>query len=190
VLSPPSFAKTIASLLVIFDLDETLIHTAEQPLARDPDFNLGRFLVYKRPFVEDLLIDCARNCTLAVWTSATQDYAEAILERLIPEDIELAFVWTRERCIRRYDSEQEGYGWVKDLKKVKRHGFPLERVLMVDDTPGNLTRQYGNYIRVAPYLGDENDRELALLARYLQELRGVENVRMVEKRGWWSRLSP
>jgi carboxy-terminal domain RNA polymerase II polypeptide A small phosphatase len=50
---------------------------------------------------------------------------------------------------------------------------------MVDDTPGNLARQYGNYIRVKPYLGNEDDRELALLAHYLRELHEVENVRTI-----------
>jgi hypothetical protein len=60
---------------------------------------------------------------------------------------------------------------------------------MVDDTPGKLARQYGNYIRVTPYLGNEDDRELALLTRYLRELRDVENVRRIEKRGWHPRVS-
>jgi carboxy-terminal domain RNA polymerase II polypeptide A small phosphatase len=185
-----TLANANASLLVIFDLDETLIYAAERPLAREPDFMVGSFPVYKRPFVEELIIDCARGCTLAVWTSATLDYAEAILERLIPKDVQLAFVWTQERCTRRYIPDEQGYGWIKDLKKVKKHGFPLERVLMVDDIPGNLARQYGNYVRVTPYLGDVDDRELVLLARYLRKLRQVENVRTVEKRGWQQRISP
>jgi len=185
----PPPAKIIDSLVVIFDLDETLIHATEQPLAREPDFMVGPFPVYKRPFVEELLIDCARDCTLAVWTSATRDYAEVVLDRLIPAGVSLAFVWTRERCTRRYIPDEQDYGWIKDLKKVKKHGFALERVLMVDDIPGNLARQYGNYIRVTPYLGDEDDRELVRLARYLRELRGVENVRTVEKRGWQRRIS-
>jgi len=189
MLAQPAFAKSIASMLVIFDLDETLIHATEQPLAREPDFTVGPFPVYKRPFAEDLLVDCARDCTLAVWTSATRDYAEAVLDRRMPTGVSFAFVWTRERCTRRYMSEEQEYGWIKDLKKVKKHGFPLERVLMVDDIPGNLARQYGNYVRVMPYLGDEDDRELALLARYLRELRGVENVRTIEKRGWQRRVS-
>lgn len=189
MLAQPAFGETVASLLVVFDLDETLIHSAERPLARDPDFTIGPFPAYKRPFAEELLADCARDCTLAVWTSATRDYADAILDQLMPEGVSLAFVWTRERCTRRYMPEEQGYGWIKDLKKVKRRGFPLERVLMVDDIPGNLARQYGNYIRVTPYLGDENDRELVLLARYLRELREVENVRKIEKRGWQARVS-
>jgi len=185
----PAVAKTIDRLLVIFDLDETLIHAAEQPLAREPDFVVGPFPVYKRPFVEELLVDCTRDCTLAVWTSATRGYAEAILERILPEEVRLAFVWTQERCTRRYLPEEQGYGWIKDLKKVRKRGFALERVLMVDDIPGNLARHYGNYIRVTPYLGDDDDRELALLARYLHQLRGVENVRTIEKRGWQARVS-
>jgi hypothetical protein len=189
MLSQPAFANTITSLLVIFDLDETLIHAEERPLAREPDFTVGPFPVYKRPFAEDLLVDCARDCTLAVWTSATRDYAEAVLDRLMLTGVSFAFVWTRERCTRRYMSEDRDHGWIKDLKKVKKHGFPLERVLMVDDIPGNLARQYGNYVRVTLYLGDEDDRELVLLACYLRELRGVENVRTVEKRGWQQRIS-
>ena len=189
MLAQPAFAKTIANLLVIFDLDETLIHAAERPLAREPDFTVGPFPIYKRPFVEELLIDCARDCTLAVWTSATRDYAEAVLDRLMPAGVSFAFVWTRERCTRRYMPEEQDHGWIKDLKKVKRRGFPLERVLMVDDTPGNLVRQYGNYIRVTPYLGAQDDRELVLLARYLRQLRGVENVRKIEKRSWQTRLA-
>lgn len=176
-------------MLVIFDLDETLVHATERPLAREPDFTIGPYLVYWRPFVEELLVDCARYCTLAVWTSATRDYAEPVLAQLIPLGVSPAFVWTQERCTHRYLPEEQSYGWIKDLKKVKKRGFPLERVLMVDDIPGNLARHYGNYVRVTPYEGDENDRELVLLARYLRELHEVENVRAVEKRGWQMRVS-
>ena len=184
----PAFAKTIASLLVIFDLDETLIHATEQPLARDPDFAVGPFPIYKRPFTEELLVDCARSARWPFgprrrgtmprrsWNTSYRKMSGSL--RLDARALHPAL-----------HVRGAGVGWIKDLKKVKKHGFPLERVLMVDDIPGNLARQYGNYVRVTPYLGDEDDRELALLARYLRELRGVENVRMVEKRGWQRRFS-
>jgi hypothetical protein len=122
MLAQPAFAKTIARRLAIFDLDETLIHAAEQPLAREPDFTVGPFPVYKCPFVKELLIDCARDCTLAVWTSATRGYAEAVLDRLIPTGVSLAFVWTRERCTRRYMSEGQNGSWIKDFKEGQEAG--------------------------------------------------------------------
>jgi RNA polymerase II subunit A small phosphatase-like protein len=73
---------------------------------------------------------------------------------------------------------------VKDLKKVKRKGYDLGRVLIVDDTPQKVERNFGNAVYVRPYFGDPEDNELAQLAPYLESLRACGNVRAVEKRGW------
>ena len=80
-------------------------------------------------------------------------------------------------------SNQTHY-FVKDLRKVKRLGFDLSRVLVVDDTPQKLERNYGNALYVQPYFGDAADDELPKLASYLRTLVASEDVRQVEKRGW------
>lgn len=67
---------------------------------------------------------------------------------------------------------------------MKRRGYPLERVLIVDDTPKKLDRHYGNLVRVKPFEGDPSDTELFGLIEYLPTLADAANVRSIEKRDW------
>jgi RNA polymerase II subunit A small phosphatase-like protein len=78
--------------------------------------------------------------------------------------------------------------YLKDLKKVARLGYPLERVLVVDDTPDKLARHYGNAIYLSAYEGSIEDTELPPLLRYLESIRHIENYRAIEKRGWRNRV--
>jgi len=70
------------------------------------------------------------------------------------------------------------------LKKVRRAGFELERVLVVDDSPEKLERNYGNIVVVSEFIGDPADRELLELADYLSELADEGDFRRIEKRAW------
>jgi len=170
--------------LLILDLDETLIHADVEPLERPCDFNTAHYFVYIRPHLEQFLLTCARHFELAVWTSSTDAYAQIVVSHLLPAEIELTFLWARERCTLHVDPHTGELGWLKDLKKIKRRGYSLERVLVVDDSPEKLARTRGNLIRVRPFLGDPDDDELSKLARYLPTLADAENVRKVDKRDW------
>lgn len=77
--------------------------------------------------------------------------------------------------------------YIKDLKKVKRLGYSLERILFVDDTPGKMARNYGNAIYVTPFEGNDRDGELPRLLMYLHSLEKEADFRKLEKRGWRSR---
>ena len=57
-------------------------------------------------------------------------------------------------------------------------------MLIVDDTPKKVERNFGNAIYAKPYFGDPEDSELRDLSRYLKSLAALANVRSVEKRGW------
>lgn len=170
--------------LLILDVDETLLFAAESPLERASDFGLGPYHVYLRPYLASFWETCAQDFELAVWSSSGNDYLEGILSRIVPDNICLAFTWSRERCVRRYDAERQEYYFVKDLKKVKRLGYDLDQVLIADDTPQKVGRNYGNAVYVRPYFGDTSDEELIHLGRYLASLSGCSNFRTVEKRGW------
>ncbi len=76
------------------------------------------------------------------------------------------------------------YANLKDLKKVKKKGYNLNQILVIDDTPKKLSRNYGNHIKIKPFVGDPNDQELLLLEKYLITLKSAPNVRTIEKRGW------
>jgi RNA polymerase II subunit A small phosphatase-like protein len=170
--------------LLILDLDETLIHASGVPLDRPADFIAGRWHVYKRPHLEAFLASCLEWFTVAVWTSASPAYATRIVATVFPNPEQLAFVWAADRCSQRYDHEMFEHYWRKNLHKVRRKGWPLERVIVVDDTPRKWEQSYGNLVRVRAFEGDPADDELPLLLRYLEELRHVPNVRRIEKRYW------
>lgn len=177
-------ATPAAPRLLVLDLDETLIHSAEAPLGRPADFHIAHYHVYRRPHLAEFLDYCFATFTVGVWTSSTMPYAEAVVARIIPPGRTLAFLWARERCTARVRWETREEYWVKNLHKLRRKGYDLATVLAVDDSPEKLERSYGNVIVVCEYLGDPADDELPALARFLDELKDVPNVRTVEKRGW------
>jgi carboxy-terminal domain RNA polymerase II polypeptide A small phosphatase len=90
----------------------------------------------------------------------------------------------------RYDRDTAEYYWGKHLKKIRRNGYALEQVIVVDDTAKKHERNYGNLVCVHPFEGQLDDNELLHLTTFLEILVGVDDVRVVEKRGWRHRLTP
>lgn len=179
--------------LLILDLDETLIYATETPLERPADFQVYDYHVYRRPHLEDFLRECARHFDLAVWSSASDLYVQAVVEKIFLSPSQLKFVWGRSRASFRrmgpggdtsMNDPWDHMHYVKPLTKVRRAGWSLNRVLIVDDTPEKCVRNYGNAIYPRPFDGAPDDRELESLSAYLATLKDVENVRQVEKRRW------
>ena len=171
-------------LLVILDLDETLVRATGNPALDPPDFMLDAFRVRLRPRLQDFLRSVSLFADIAIWSSASDSYVEEMIRRITPPGISFRFAWARSRCTRRYDTEHLEEYWVKDLKKVRKLGYSLERILIVDDSPEKIERHYGNHVRIEPFYGDLEDRILPRLAIFLGRFAQVENVRTVEKRGW------
>lgn len=176
--------------LLILDLDETLVHATDAPLERAHDFEVGPYVVYRRPGVDAFIRAMDAHFELAVWTSSTRLYAEPMVAELFPAGIVPSFVWSRERCTQRFNPETHDFEWAKNLDKLKRKGYPLERVLMIDDTPEKLAKHYGNLVRVKPFEGDPSDAELFGLIDYLPTLADAANVRRIEKRHWRKAWAP
>jgi RNA polymerase II subunit A small phosphatase-like protein len=174
--------------LLILDLDETLLHSSEATLDRPCDFRLGQFFAYRRPYVNDFLERVSAYYDLAVWTSASQAYAELAVTALFSHVPPVKFVWSAARCVRRYDHELMSHYHVKDLRKVKKLGYALERILVIDDSPEKLERNYGNHVQVRPFTGDQADNELPRLASYLLIIHACGNFRKLEKRCWRNTL--
>jgi len=77
---------------------------------------------------------------------------------------------------------------IKDMKKVKRRGYDLKRVLIVDDTPSTWQRNYGNAIHIESYWGSRVDDHLLHLIAYLEHIGQESDVRKVDKRRWRSQV--
>lgn len=170
--------------LLLLDLDETMIHATTVPLACTPDFQFDLFHIYKRPGLDQFLIDISRHFTLGVWSSASDEYVQEIVRALTRDTIEWFLIWGRSRCSIRRDHELDTYNFEKRLDKVKNKGFKLEQIIIVDDSPEKSRSNYGNAVYIEPFDGNQNDNELAYLYNYLMTLKDVSNIRTIEKRGW------
>ncbi len=170
--------------LLILDLDETLVYGTLIPLDRPPDLMVDVYGIYRRPHFEQFIASVCPLFRLALWSAASRSYAAAVANYLFPPEVRLEFLWCRERCTHCHDPETHEEYWVKDLKKLRRLGYDLDRVLFVDNTPRNLERNYGNYVRIQPYGGSPDDMELLWLAKYLVQIAQFPNLRSVEKQGW------
>lgn len=146
--------------LVIFDLDETLVHATEVPLSHARDFQLGRYFVYVRPFASELIKVSASRFDIAVWSSSSQQYVEAVSTALFGQSAPLKFLWSVSRCVQKADPKSRGYVYVKDLRRVMKHGYTVDQIIMLDDSPEKLQRQPAQHLCVPAFLGDPDDRAL------------------------------
>ncbi|MDO7847576.1 HAD family hydrolase [Hymenobacter sp. M29] len=190
-----------SKILLILDLDETLIHATATKLGDDYAFQIYHYYVYKRPGLDDFLRACAEMFDLAVWSSASDDYVSQVVAKIFPAEIKPVFVWGRSRCTPLALSRIDEYGYyglegashyeyAKLLKKVRRLGYDAKRILIVDDTPEKVRNCYGNAIYPTPFLGDPSDNELIILTNYLHSLHEEANVRSIEKRQWQLKFPP
>ena len=189
--------KNESKILLILDVDETLIFGSTIELNKPPDFTVFNYFIYQRPYLKEFFYKIKDHFLIALWSSADDEYVEEIAKKIVPKNIELEFIWGRSRCIYRrnfnavFDDYQEystsdssHYHFVKPLKKLKKRGYKLEQILIVDDTPHKSKDNYGNAIYPKEYKGEEKDNELLLLADYLLTLKDKTNIRRIEKRGW------
>lgn len=170
---------------MILDIDETLIHSTKHSLGIDYNFRISRFYVYCRPGLKEFISFALNNFQVAIWSSASPNYVEVVVNNIFPDPSKLKFYWASNRCTIRRDWEYQEYYDIKDLKKVRRIGYNKERILIVDDTPSKSERNYGNAIYIQPFCGNPNDQYLYMLIEYLKTIKDIENVREIDKRVWW-----
>lgn len=203
---------------VIFDLDGTLID-CQYPAGAMAAIaaggpgpkhvcgeSLGNLRVYKRPGLDELLEFCFENFrNVGLWSHSGQEWIDEVLSNVIETSTRYnwSFIYTGERATR-VTQQQEAHlpgrdiTRPKDLKKVYRRkglraeGFEKHNTIIVEDTPNNCLRNYGNAIYVSSYdvVRKSHDRELFLLKRYLENtILGCKNVRSIEKRHWKAEAS-
>ncbi len=170
--------------LLVLDIDETLIHATENPINDEWDFQVFQYYVYKRPYLKKFLEYCESNFEVGVWTTAGSDFAKLVAGKIFGNEYPLKFVWSVERCTRIFEPELQVFSYIKNLKKLKRKGYKLEEIIMIDDTPSKLRKNYGNLVIIDEYRAQKNDNELLRIINYLDDLKNETNIRSIEKRGW------
>jgi len=170
--------------LIILDLDETLIHATQSELNNPYNFKVDKFFIYERPYLREFLVDISRYFSIGIWSSATDSYVNEIVQQLKPDTVDFEIVWGRSKCSLKRDPTFDTYCFEKRLDKLKKKGFKLEQILIVDDSPSKPRTNYGNAVYMKEFTGDINDCELKFLYEYLLTFKTVDNVRTIEKRRW------
>jgi RNA polymerase II subunit A small phosphatase-like protein len=153
--------------LVIFDLDETLVHATTTPLPRAADFQCAEYFVYIRPHLDAMLADVAATHDMAVWSSSSRSYVDQVAARLFGSRFALQFAWCADQCVQRVDPHSGGYVYIKDLRKAQKWGYAVDQMTMVDDSAEKVARQPRRHLPITPFTGQASDTELLALAKRL-----------------------
>jgi RNA polymerase II subunit A small phosphatase-like protein len=186
-------------ILLILDIDETLIHATKEQLNQKHDFKIEDYYVYKRPFLDEFISEIKLSFKIGIWSSASDQYVERIVQEIFDEEYPLEFIWGSSRCVYRRNyrldelrlvghSNASHYHYVKPLKKLKRQGYDIERMLIIDDSPHKCQDNYGNAIYPKEFKGGKDDNELKYLLNYLEILKNKSNLRSIEKRNWRNKI--
>ena len=131
---------------LVLDLDETLIHFK----VHQNDNNSG--ILQFRPFISEFLFNLKNYYELIVFTAATQDYANPIIDAIEQKGTKFDYRLFRIHTI------IKGNDFVKDLSRL---GRDLSRIIIVDNMEQNYKLQPYNGITIRPFWGkDTNDMAL------------------------------
>lgn len=136
--------------LIILDLDHTLIYGsyAEKESA-ELLFHYSSFLkVYKRPFVEDLILACKELGDIIIYTTALKPYATKISKKLNIQPLEIL---SRKNCY------LINGNFKKTLKKEWLNEYG--KIIIIDDSPNVWINTNDNIVFLIPdeFRGSAND---------------------------------
>ena len=139
---PAPYLKTInrKPYSLILDLDETLVHFKVNPE------NESEGVLRVRPGIIEFLDSIDQYYELIVFTAATQDYADLLIDAV--EENKIYF----EHRLYRQHTVIVGNDFVKDLSRV---GRPLDKIAIVDNMPQNFRLQKENGINIKAFWGEE-----------------------------------
>ena len=141
--------KITKKFTLVLDLDETLIC-----FKLGPEKNKG--LLKLRPGLFDFLLNLKPFYELIIFTSATSEYADPLLEAIEKGQKIFDYKLYRQHTII-YNNEI-----AKDISKL---GRPLDKVIIVDNLQQNFRLQKENGIMIKPFWGEDND-DVALFDLY------------------------
>ena len=137
---PNHLENTTYSL--VLDLDETLAHFFFTPSG-------GTFLI--RPYCFNFLEDMKKLFEIIIFTAATKDYADSILDIIDPGKKYI------DHRLYRSHTTICNFTFVKDLTKIGRN---LNRTLIIDNLADNFKLQPNNGIQIGTWTDDMKDTQL------------------------------
>lgn len=151
---------------IIFDLDETLLHTFDDMVHYDlyKDDEFFKKYIYKldfgdyemwgfyRPYLKLMLNNIINIYDISVWSAGTKDYVNNLSKNIF-NDIPLKFIWCRDKCYNYYDIH-DNYNYLKKpISKVfDNHKFMnYDNTIIIDDRYDVSSDNIFNHIHVPKY---------------------------------------
>ena len=134
--------ESLKQYTLVLDLDETLVHFTDDP----NDANKG--VLHFRPGLFEFLDKASEYYELVVFTAATKEYADPILEAIEQNKIIFEYKLYREH------TTIIGDDFVKDISKL---GRDLSKVIIVDNMPQCFRLQKENGVFIRPFWGKDNE---------------------------------
>ena len=164
---------------LIFDLDETLVHSALKPFSIKSDLVLSipfedktqTVHVLKRPNVDKFLEKVSKLYEVVIFTAGIQNYASPLLNKLDPNKY-ISYRLYREHCT------QCNKLYIKDLNAIGRE---LKDTIIIDNNPISYAFNKDNGIPILTWMTNQNDDELMKMIPLLEMLSTVEDVREIIK---------
>ena len=125
---------------LVLDLDETLVHFKEK---MDGE---GNGVLRIRPGINEFLDKVGKYYELIIFTTATQDYADLLIDAVEEDKIYFDHRLYREHAVI-IDND-----FVKDLTRI---GRPLDKIIIVDNMPQNFKLQKENGIMIKAFWGED-----------------------------------
>ena len=153
-------------LLLVLDLDETLIHsdldlkyTAHDKYVEISDGSVIPLNV--RPYVLEFLDFCYQYFDIVIYTASCSDYADPILDYIEEEGKVKYFKYRlyRENCI------VYGNFYIKDLLIFDK---PLEKTIIVDNNLFSFCHYLNNGVLVTSYYNENDDLDLLSLIEFFK----------------------
>lgn len=172
-LLPPPAKEDKGKICLVLDLDETLVHSSFMAIPQ-ADFrfqltiesqSVGVF-VCVRPGAQKFLKELGPLFEIIIFTASAQIYADKVID-YIDQGRVIKHRLYRDSCT------EFGGNFVKDLSRLNR---PLEKVIIIDNSPAAYILQPYNAISISSWFDEPTDRELLIILQFLKENYLVSNI--------------
>jgi hypothetical protein len=137
-------------VVLVLDLDETLVFAREGPL-------------FARPGLDEFFATCAGKAEIVVWTAGMRAYAQAILREIDRKGVVKHLIYRHSKWF----TGRPGYR--KDLAAL---GRSLNKTIIIENTPDCIRGYTNNGILVEDYRGGEvsGDNTIPALTAFCRDL--------------------
>ena len=140
-VAPPYLkTKNLKNYTLVLDLDETIINF------KINSSNDSEGVLRVRPGIYEFLETVGKYYEIIVFTVATQDYADLIIDAIEENKIYFDYRLYRQHAVI-IDND-----FVKDLNRL---GRPIDKVIIVDNKPQNFRFQKENGINIRTFWGED-----------------------------------